>query len=350
MKKFVLSLTALALLAGVVSCERENVVPTPEPDPVPVYAEGIYHPVKKIATLNQNGATQQWTWVGNNLSEIVDADGQTISFSYSGDYITRVYSQQSDAEELRYTYSNGQFQTCEVYYNGGKAMTMALQHDATGKVNVADIDIEDSFLMSMMGGMFGKGSAVEQLLGSRAVRLIADMAGVVYRNGMPKLSVSNKTFSMQLVWSGDNVVQQVTGGTITFAISADDLAMLEQLGVIPEEYLSIAQLAIQFGGGSLPLQLTMADTTICTYDDHYNPLFCNWGQMFSPTNLSLNNVVSSASFNVVKLDVVIPMSGQTFNLLNQSDTASASYRYEYNANGYPSQVTGTDGTITYTYQ
>ena len=62
MKKIVITLCAFALVAGVVSCKKEKIEPT-EQDPVPVYAEGIYHPTMKIATVSENGVlTQEWNW------------------------------------------------------------------------------------------------------------------------------------------------------------------------------------------------------------------------------------------------------------------------------------------------
>ena len=55
MKKIAISLCAIALVMGTVSCKKEKIDPIVEDNPVPVYAEGIYHPTLKIATVGEDG-------------------------------------------------------------------------------------------------------------------------------------------------------------------------------------------------------------------------------------------------------------------------------------------------------
>ena len=165
MKRIVVTLCAFALVAGAVSCKKEKIE-----DPVPVYAEGIYHPVMKIATVSEDGVvTQEWNWVGDNLDKIATPDGGATTYSYSGNYISKVAATGEQMEEIRYYYGeNNTFASCEIYYDGAKAVEMDFTHNAAGKLSGANIKIEDSFLLNLASGLLGFGSSFEKLVGRQA--------------------------------------------------------------------------------------------------------------------------------------------------------------------------------------
>lgn len=344
MKKVFVSLLVVAVAACTVSCKKE-----PVPDPVPVYEEGIYHPCQKLATVTENGVlSEEWNWSNDNLNTITMTEsGSSTVYSYSGDFITKVVSARDFGEEIRYTYTGNQFSGCEIYYEGALAVTMTMQHNAEGKVSGADIVIDDNFLLSMAGNLLGKGSAFERLVGRSTAESMILMARLSNRPGAPKFEISDKTFSMNFLWTGENLTQQVISGVVTISVSIEDIDFIRQFVNIPDEYLSLVQMAMMLTGGQLPLRLTLADTISTTYDDKYNPMFCNWGEIFSPQNLSLNNVLTMANSGLFKLSVALM--GQETDLFSQPQNSEQSFSYEYNSKNYPTKVLS-DGEILYTYK
>ena len=152
---------------------------------------------------------------------------------------------------------------------------------------------------------------------------------------------------MNLQWTGENLMQQVIGGVVTINVSEDDIDFIQQFVSIPEEYLSLVQMAMMLSGGQLPVKMTLTDTITATYDDMYNPMFCNWGEIFSSKNLSLNNVLTMKNNGAFKLSVALM--GQETDLFNQPQNSEQSYTYEYNDKKYPTKVVG-DGEVVYTYK
>ena len=344
MKKVFVSLLAVTLVACTISCKKE-----PVPDPVPVYEEGIYHPCQKLATVTEDGVlTEEWNWSQNNLNTItMKESGTSTVYSYSGDFITKVVSSRDFGEEIRYTYTGKQFSGCEIYYEGALAVTMTIQHNAEGKVSGADIVIDDNFLLSLAGSLLGKGSAFERLVGRSAAESMILMAKLSNRPGEPKFEIADKTFSMNLQWTGENMTKQVISGVVTISVSTEDIDFIQQFINIPDEYLSLVQMAMMLTGGQLPLKLTLADTISATYDDKYNPLFCNWGEIFSPQNLSMNNVLTMSNSGLFKVSVALM--GQETDLFSQPQNSDQSFYYEYTSKNYPTKAIS-DGEILYTYK
>ena len=344
MKKVFVSLLAVTVMACTVSCKKE-----PIPDPVPVYEEGIYHPCQKLATVTENGVlSEEWNWSKDNLNSITMTEsGTSTVYNYSGDFITKVVSARDYGEEIRYTYTGNQISGCEIYYEGSQAVTMTMQHNAEGKLSGADIVIDDNFLLSLAGNLLGGGSAFERLVGRSTAESMILMAQLCNRPSAPKFEISNKTFSMNMHWTGENLTQQVINGLVTISVSTEDIDFIQQFINIPDEYLSLIQMAMLLTGGQLPLNLTLTDTVISTYDDKYNPMFCNWGEIFSPQNLSLNNVLTTAHNSAMKVSVALM--GQVTDLLNQPQNSEQSFSYEYNNKNYPTKVIS-DGEKLYTYK
>ena len=346
MKKIVITLCAFALMAGAVSCKKEKIEPI-EQDPVPVYAEGVYHPVMKIVSVNEDGVlTQEWNWVGDNLDKITTPDGGATVYNYSGNYISKVSMTGDEAEEIRYYYdANNMFTKCEIYYNGSQAVAMNLTHNAAGKVSGAEVLVDDSFLLSLASGLLGGGSLFEKLVGRQAAESMIMMAKLQHAKD-PKFTMGSKEFAMVLDWNGENLSSQVINGNASVILDTNDLNMLQMFIDIPEEYLGLIQMAMMLQGG-LPLTLTFNDTIACTYDTNYNPFFCNWGEIFSHRNLSLNNALTMTMSGSVAISA--SLLGQTMDLYNTPLSEYAEYQYQYNEKRYPTKVSS-DTDVEYTYK
>ena len=342
MKRIIVTLCAVALVAGAVSCKKEKIE-----DPVPVYAEGIYHPVMKIATVSEDGVvTQEWNWVGDNLDKIATPDGGATTYSYSGNYISKVAATGEQMEEIRYYYGeNNTFASCEIYYDGAKAVEMDFTHNAAGKLSGANIKIEDSFLLNLASGLLGFGSSFEKLVGRQAAESMITMTKLQYAK-TPKFTMGNKEFGMTLEWNGENLSNQILNGNASIILDTNDLNLLQMFLDIPEEYLGLIQMAMMFQGG-LPLTLNLSDTIACTYDTNYNPFFCNWGEIFSHRNLSLNNALSMT--NVGSVAISASLMGQTMELYKYPLNQYAEYQYQYNDKRYPIKVSS-DTDLEYTYK
>lgn len=341
MKKIVIMLCAVALVAGAVSCKKEKI------DPVPVYTEGIYHPLMQIATVSENGTlTQEWNWVGDNLDKITTPNGGATTYNYSGDYISKVSITGDQMEELRYYYdANNMFTKCEIFYNGMQAVTMNFTHNAAGKISGAEILIDDNFLLSLAGNLLGGGSLFERLVGRQAAESMIIMAKLQYAKN-PKFSVGNKDFGMTLEWNGKNLSNQIINGTASVVLDTNDLNLLQMFIEIPEQYLPMIQMVMALQGG-LPITLSLNDTITCTYDTNYNPFFCNWGEIFSHRNLSLNNALTMSNTGTVAISA--SLLGQTMDLYNYPLNNYTEYQYQYNDNRYPTKV-NSDTDIEYTYK
>lgn len=345
MKKLSLSLLALTMIVSVLSCKKD---PSPQDEArVPTYKEGVYNPVMKVASVTKNGESDQdWTWQGDKLDHITWIGGEEKTYTYTDGYISKVVSNQSLGEELRYTYADGRMTKCEVYYSGALALEINLQHNEGGKISGGDITIDDNFLMTLAGQLLGGGSLFEKLLGTPTATAMVRMAQIAKADG-EKLSITNKTFTSAFVWNGENVDKQIVEGSLVLNVTADDLELIQQLIDIPEEYLSMIQMIMMAGGGSIPLQVGVADTISATYDNMYNPMFCNWGDIISPQTLSRANVLFLSNNAAITLSLSVM--GQNQELLRRPFSSTEEYLYEYNDQKYPIKATGND-EIIYTYK
>ena len=333
------------------SCKKESVSPSGSQIPVPVYAEGIYHPCMKIATVTEDGElSQEWNWSGANLDYITQVGDGTTAYSYSGDYITKVVSNYDLAEELRYTYDGTRMSRCEVYYSGALAISVDFQHNAAGRISGGNVTIDDNFLLSLAGSLLGKGSAFEKLMGTPAATTLVQMAQTPGFTDGRKFSISNKTFTVAFDWNGENVDRQILSGSLTLNVNTEDLELIQQFLPIPEEYQSVLQMiqaAMTMMGGSLPLQVTLADTATATYDTMYNPYFCNWGEIVSQHSLSRANPLVVNNHFVVAISV--NLMGQQQPLFTRPQDTLEEYTYEYNDKHYPTKALGA-AEVIFTYK
>lgn len=353
MRKILLAISVLALTFAV-SCNNGDDKPNNNDNPqtdTGVLKEGIYQPSVKIASVSEDGTVEEeWTWVNNNLDNIVMDKSDmpyTVAFSYAGGLLSKVTHNIDGGEEYRYTYSNNLFQSCATYENGNLGMTMNLSHNAAGKISSADIVIEDSYLMDGFGDLMKK--APHRRLVGNATKKGLSMMTMLQRNNGDKFSFGNRSVTLTLQWDGDNVAKAITNANFTLNVTADDLELLQMIGVeIPEQYMSLITTAIAIGGGTLPLQLTMGDTLSYAYDSHHNPYYCYWGNGIAAEVLSKNNVLSTIDNGAVKISA--NLLGQSIDLMNQPMNDESHCTYEYNSLGYPTSVYDGYSTYIYTYQ
>lgn len=348
MKKLAVALCALAMISAT-SCKKDDANSVVD-NPVPTYTEGCYQPYAQIATIMEDGELQQeWQWSGKNLDQILLTNGGNIVFSYSGKYISKVSNTGGEKQEIRYFYQGEAISKCEIYYNNVLAVTMNMTHNAGGKMSGADLTIDDNFLLNLAGSILGKGSAFEKLVGRKAAEQMILMAQLAQKDNS-KFSVGSKTFTMTMVWDGENLKQQITNGNVVLNISSDDLETITSMLPLPDEAQQIVQLiqmAMMLGGGNLPINMSISDTVNVTHDANYNPFFCYWGDVVSPENLSQNNVLTMTHEGAAKLSV--SMMGQTMDLMSTPFDDYTEYIYQYNDKNYPTQVSG-DKNVTYTYK
>ncbi|GHV35318.1 hypothetical protein FACS1894178_4630 [Bacteroidia bacterium] len=127
MKKIIL-LTALAtMLLAFTSCQKE----------------GVYNPSKKISKIYyQSGSgakylVERWTWDGNKLSKITDANGKlSESFSYDGSRVSKVTG--SDGEIYTFYYDGSKITKVECKYQGKVLAQLDFSHKSS-KISKLDI-------------------------------------------------------------------------------------------------------------------------------------------------------------------------------------------------------------------
>lgn len=361
MRRITIALCTIALILAS-GCKKDDEINSNfnPPNPVPTYTEGYYRPYAQIATIEEDGIiAETWLWNGSDLNSIAKANGDSIYFrytsknlpktSYDWKYISHVNKIGSQKEDIRYYYQGQSMVKCEIYYNNFLAVTMDLAHNADGKISNADMTIDDEFLLNMAGSILGKGAAFEKLVGTKTAEQMILMAKLAQKDDS-KLSIGDKKFGMTLVWDGNNLKQQILNGTVAINISSEDMDFLTSILPIPDEaqqIVQLIQLAMIMGGGYLPINMNINDTVNVTHDTNYNPLFCYWGDIFSPEILSMNNVLTQTHSG--SASVSVSLMGQAMDLINTPFDNYQEFIYQYNDKKYPTQVSG-DKNVTYTYR
>lgn len=356
MKKFVVAVCALAMMAGVVSCKKnpEDVDPIVEEDPVPEYAEGVFHPVMHLSTVAEDGViTEEYTWNGKDLASIRYTDGSTVNYTYENGMISKINTSIEGMDmEVRYFYTGNQLTKCEVYAAEQKAIDMLMHHNELNKISGATVTVDQNFLLSLMGDLTGKSAFLNNVCGEAVTKTMVKMAQLAAKD-VRKLTIDSQVIELSCDWAGENVANQYVTAAINVKLSSADLSLLGD--VIPEELQAMLPLIDMMGG--LPLTLALNDTVSATYDEYYNPNFCNWGGLMSMdfTNpnlagmLSLNNVVTVTNNGSVAISM--NFGGQTADLINQPIANEYNeYSYLYNDKKYPTQKNAGETTITYSYK
>lgn len=344
------------MMAGVVSCKKnpEDVDPIVEEDPVPEYAEGVFHPVMHLSTVAEDGViTEEYTWNGKDLASIRYTDGSTVNYTYENGMISKINTSIEGMDmEVRYFYTGNQLTKCEVYAAEQKAIDMLMHHNELNKISGATVTVDQNFLLSLMGDLTGKSAFLNNVCGEAVTKTMVKMAQLAAKD-VRKLTIDSQVIELSCDWAGENVANQYVTAAINVKLSSADLSLLGD--VIPEELQAMLPLIDMMGG--LPLTLALNDTVSATYDEYYNPNFCNWGGLMSMdfTNpnlagmLSLNNVVTVTNNGSVAISM--NFGGQTADLINQPIANEYNeYSYLYNDKKYPTQKNAGETTITYSYK
>lgn len=357
MKKIIVALCAFAMMAGAVSCKKDNEIDPIEEERVPEYAEGVFNPVMQLSSVEQDGvAIEQYTWNGNDLTSIRYNDGVTANYVYENGKIAKVTANMEGNEEVRYLYNDNQLSNIEIYYDATKAMDMAMQHNEQNRISGANITVDMNFLSSLAGGLMGKGTAFENILGTEVAQSLVKMAKVAKKDNS-KYALTNQSVTLALKWNGENVDTQYFAASLEVTLSSSDIRMFGDAGLfeIPEELESILPLIDMMGG--LPFTFTLTDTVAATYDNYYNPNYCNLGNILSmdmtSPNLfgifSLNNVVTIQHNGT--LDLGMTFGGQTNSIMSYPiANVYDEYSYQYNDKKYPTVKSTTEGDIHYIYK
>ena len=343
------------MLASVVSCKKKPNEDDPiVKDPVPEYAEGVFHPVMHLSTVAEDGTiTEEYTWNGEDLASIRYTDGSVVNYTYENGKISKISTTiEGSSMEVRYFYTGNQMSRCEVYADAQKAIDMLMRHNEQNKINGATVTIDQDFLLSLVGDLTGKAAFLNNVCGEAVTKAMVKMAQVAAKD-VRKLTIDSQVIELSCDWVGENVVNQYVTAAINVRLSSADLSLLGD--AIPEELQAMLPLIDMMGG--LPLTLALNDTVTATYDEYYNPYFCNWGGLMSMdfTNpnlsgmLSLNNVLTTT--NNGSMAISMDFMGQVMDLMNQPIANEYNeYSYLYNDKKYPTQKEAAEATITYSYK
>lgn len=353
MKKFAVAVCALAMLASIVSCKKKPNEDDPiVKDPVPEYAEGVFHPVMHLSTVAEDGTiTEEYTWNGEDLASIRYTDGSVVNYTYENGKISKISTTiEGSSMEVRYFYTGNQMSKCEVYADAQKAIDMLMRHNEQNKINGATVTIDQDFLLSLVGDLTGKAAFLNNVCGEAVTKAMTKMAKIAAKD-MRKLTIDSQVIELSCDWAGENVSNQYVSAVVNVKLSSEDLTGLGD--ILPEEIQAMLSLIVM---GGLPLSLTLNDTISATYDNYYNPNFCNWGGLMSMdfTNpnlagmLSLNNVLTTTNNGTISISINL---GQPAELFNQPIANEYNeYTYLYNDKKYPTQMNAGETTITYSYQ
>lgn len=350
MKKLFIAVCALALMAGAVSCKKDKIEEEPNNPPALVtenLSEGIYQPAEKIASINiGDSINEEWTWGAKNLDRVTTNGANLLTFSYDGDFVSKVTG---NGEEWCYSYSNNKLSKGVLKIDNNQVVEIVFSHNDDGKINSANLKIDTTFLMELLMGMIGGGEfPFANVLSRSTIESLAQMVKISAAvSNNPKFSMGSLDLGLNIVWNDDNVKDVVLNAGMVINIDTNDLNSIVNLGIIPEEYITVASTAIAISGGVLPLQLALNDTVSYTYDNNRNPFYCYLGNGIDPRAFSYNNVTTENNHGAMTVSVTLFT--QTMELFNSPINESMTYNYEYNANGYPKKCIS-DITTTYTYK
>ncbi len=330
MKKILLAVCAIAVVT-LTGCKKdENDTPSGEQQ----QGEGIYNPGARIATLATGDETQTWVWAGAKLDRIesADHDGNATGvqqFSYTGDRIvSSTQTVEGVTTEMRVNYSAGSIASIGVYTGGIQSLTATVLHNAAGKINRIDIDVDASYVNTLLGMLTGFG-----------------MGGSKQGD---KLSLQSADISTTFEWQGDNVSRMIVSADIDAGVTMEDIAQVVNLDDLLGDYASLASLIT----GEQPLTVTLRDTVDFTYDDRHNPLQGFIG-MLDPQVLSANNYTLTDNHGVadITLTISVPILGNYPVSRSVPIVRVTDFIYTYNAAGFPLTVSDDEGNqTTYTYQ
>ncbi len=318
--------------------------------------EGYYQPTLHIASVSEKDAeTATWTWNDNTLTTVLDKKtGITKSFTYSNN---RLESFTESFYTTQFLYSGDQLAATRKMGIGSSLMVRQNVIHQGNKISEIKYDsISQTYLLMLVqeyGSAFGLKSDA-------------------------KLGFCDVTINQQFTWNGDNVSKEVTTAGITINTSMQEISSFVDLGAIIRSYVEQAYPTIsamlsdemlnqivsslQSQTDPLPVEVTLSVTGDYTYDNNRNPMQYFYGDDFSATTLSANNVLSATTTTQVgaTCQLTIPsdlpllgmfMGGTTIDLPYNMEpqTTTTDYSYNYNSHNFPSSMTCNGTTTTYKY-
>ncbi len=342
MKKTFIAFLSVAFALGFVSCQKEQtvVVPidgdtTPAVPTEPTYQEGVYAPLLKIASIERDDdeTVETWNWSGEQLTSVTSNSGTSRQFTYSNGRLSQVTGSMTNlfgvipgiAGNVSFTYNGTLFKNCTVTSDGTDVVLATFGH-ADNRVSSIDIALDAEYISEMLNDMItgGMGKSID-----------------------PKqitLSEADNSIHADLTWTDKNVTAMTMSGSIPFDLTKETFQALRPYLPIDSSMLRMIDFYFMVAN-SIPMQIDIVDTLTYTYDNKINPFYCYMGEV-TPSNLSLNNVLSSSNYGTIAISVSLGSS--TTPVYTQPIDQRSVYFYQYNDRNYPILVEGSDNyTITY---
>ena len=309
MKKTLHALCAAALLA-LSACGDDSHNPSTTPDAT----SGIYSPAQKVDhVMPAEGAPELWLWDGDLLEALADNDlcgGYTEKcwLNYDG---KRLVSMQSSLEgmpyDVDYAYAGGRLKGVYASSLGVDVLAMQLAYGADKHVNRVDIDLNPTLLGLLSAYLY-------------------DFEGV---------NITAASASMGLDWQGDNVACRVLTTQVDATVTFGQVKEMVDLEALAGAFAA----ALDPDSTLLPLQITLTDSSVYTYDNHPNPL-C--GLLTTPdvAVLCANNMLSIDSHPTVLVATSLPtpLGNLPVSYPLPAQTTHDSYSYTYTPDGFPADV------------
>lgn len=360
MKKVLVAVMALSLMAGVASCNKDDDEPKPIHDnECTEYAEnlgeGLYQPKLHVSTVTENGANvSTFTWEGNTLK----------SMTQEGSNVTLAYTNEGRLKSGTY-----QGNTYSYIYNGNEVKSVRM----TGLLGLmAHIDV------------IHKDGHISQLsYDSLNIMYITQLAGEYLNFGLKdsrKFSLGDFSMNETFVWEGDNVSKHNMEGITTIGVAPSEvntIVNIEELvyAYLEANYPSIANNSTMSGLIDILIQTIVTDEREMlvdlnivveenySYDTKRNYLQYFWPMGILPNNLSANNMTNMKQVVTMNatahyelpgtlgaLASIIGMSTLNIPFSKEISRTSDNYSYEYNHFNFPIKVKSDNGEMKINYK
>lgn len=380
MKKVLFVLCSTALIAGAVSCKKENTTPvTPGENPggdtpQPTYVEGVFNPGKHIASVTEEGEVQQWSWNNANPRQLTGIASYSpekldlnpsFNFTYNADgTMSRSSINLSGmTANINYNYNNGKLNDISVGTGMLTVLSGTVTYDANGKMQRMNVSGENlqtvsMILSTLVSGGSSNDLAFDSLHLSDTYSWNSNDVSSEKITGNVAAKVSYRTLDML---AHDQLVEVLSNYTSTLGINADSL---------------LNEMVAALADSTLGVTMSPDITVNYTYDNNSNPFRGFWGKglLLQPQALSANNVLTITTSGAIAVNISLKLplqrpSGVTSvnvvtwgiiaALVNSQSPFSTeipaseliedeSRTYQYSGE-YPVSYTTGDKTVTYTY-
>ena len=369
MKKILVAIMALAITAGLASCNKDEDNNTNnnndnfQGDGITVYDEnlgdGLYQPKLHISTIELDGSTvSTLSWNGNQLKEL-KTNGSNVPLVYNND--GRLKSSSFQGITYNYIYNGTMVSNVRLTGLMGLMANIKVTHTGSHITQLSYDSVSTLYLMQLASEYLDFGIDLK---------------------GNSKLSFGDAIINESFDWIGDNVSSHSMTGALTVGISPKEVSTIINVGDLINSFISanypsiannptltsiIDQLVEYIASDTIemPVDLEIAVDESYSYDSQRNYMQYFWPMGIQTTNLSANNPVE---FNqVVNLNALAHYTlSDDFPLasllalagLNQLDIpfskeiskTSDSYSYQYNSYNFPTTIkSANNGEITIKY-